>query len=137
MYSSNPIFGVGTNTFRFKCDNENFRYKSRSCSTHPHNFYIQLLAELGLIGFFFISSLVGYLAYFGIKQLSFLVKSEKDKAIPFNYFLLFIVNFVFWWPLITHMSFYNNWNNVLMMLPLGYLLRYLYNQKIKAYGNYK
>ena len=33
-----------------------------------------------------------------------------------------MILFIFWWPLIPHMSFYNNWNNVLMMLPLGFFL---------------
>ena len=130
MFKSNPIFGVGTNTFRFKCDKEIFYYKKDSCSTHSHNFYIQLLAELGIIGFFFISSFFGYLLYYGIKQLYFLLTAKKNKLISSEDFLFFILIFVFWWPLITHMSFYNNWNNVLMMLPLGYLLRYLYNNKI-------
>ena len=133
MFKSNPIFGVGTNTFRFKCDKEIFYYKKNSCTTHPHNFYIQLLAELGLLGFFFISSFFGYLVYYGIRQLYFLLMLKKNKLIPFEHFLFFIVIFVFWWPLITHMSFYNNWNNVLMMLPLGYLLKYLYNNKISKW----
>jgi len=130
MFKFNPIFGEGTNTFRFKCDKEIFYYKKNSCTTHPHNFYIQILAELGLLGFFFISSFFGYLVYCGLKQLFFLISSKKNKLIPFDNFLFFILNFVFWWPIIPHMSFYNNWNNVFMMLPLGYLLRYLYNNKI-------
>ena len=29
--------------------------------------------------------------------------------------------------------FYNNWNNVLMMLPLGFYMRYLYSSS--KYGN--
>ena len=130
MFNSNPIFGVGTNTFRFKCHKKIFYYKKSSCATHSHNFYIQLLAELGILGFFFILSFFGYLFYYGIKQFYFILMSKKNKLIPFEHFLFFILIFVFWWPLITHMSFYNNWNNVLMMLPLGYLLMYLYNNRI-------
>tara|TARA_B100000900_G_C20601142_1_gene725643 strand:+ start:151 stop:1446 length:1296 start_codon:yes stop_codon:yes gene_type:complete len=130
MFKSNPIFGVGTNSFRFKCDKDIFYYKKNSCTTHSHNFYIQLLAELGLLGFFFISSFFGYFVYYGIKQLYFLIISKENKLIPFEHFLFLIINFVFLWPLITHMSFYNNWNTVFMMLPLGYSLRYLYNNKL-------
>lgn len=127
MFQERPIFGVGTNTFRFQCEKEQFQYKPGSCTSHPHHYYIQILAELGLIGFLFIMSFVGYFLYVGLKQLYFLIKYQKEKLISFEQFLFFIIIFVNWWPLIPHMSLYNNWNNVLIMLPLGYLLRYLSN----------
>ena len=125
MFQDNPIFGVGTNLFRFQCEKEKFFYKDKGCTTHPHHFYIQILAELGLVGFFFILSFFIYLSWIGLRQLYFLFKSDSEHLISFGDFLFFMVIFVFWWPLIPHMSLYNNWNNVLMMLPLGYLLKLL------------
>ena len=44
MFQSKPIFGLGTNTFRIHCDKKKYKYKENSCTTHPHNFYIQILA---------------------------------------------------------------------------------------------
>ena len=128
MFQSHPIFGLGTNTFRLNCNKEKYQYKENSCTTHPHNFYIQILAELGLVGFLFI---ITFFCYF-VKKLSnqfiHIIRSKKEKMIKFENLLLFIVLFVFWWPLIPHMGLYNNWNNVLMMLPLGFLMRYLYSR---------
>ena len=125
MFQDNPIFGLGTNTFRFQCEKEKYFYKDGGCTTHPHHFYIQTLAELGLVGFFFIFGFFLYLLWKGLKQLYYLFISDNKRLISFDYFLFFMVIFVFWWPLIPHMSLYNNWNNVLMMLPLGYLLKIL------------
>jgi len=135
MFQESPIVGMGSNTFRFQCEKEQFQYKPGSCTTHPHHYYFQVLAELGLIGFVFILSFVGYFLFVGFKQLYFVLSGQKEKLIPFEQFLFFMIIFVYWWPLIPHMSLYNNWNNVLMMLPLGYLLRYLSNNKIKKNGH--
>ncbi len=128
MFQSQPIFGVGTNTFRIHCNKEKYKYKENSCTTHPHNYYIQILAELGIFGFLFIITFFIYLSYILIKQFNYLLSTKIKKLIEFKNLLFFIILFIYWWPLIPHMGLYNNWNNVLMMLPLGFLMRYLYSK---------
>ncbi len=129
MFKDQPIFGLGTNTFRYQCKKEKYIYKDKSCSSHPHHYYIQSLAELGAIGFLFIASFFIYISYFLIKQFISMIRSKKEKLIPFENFSFTLILFTYWWPLIPHMSLYNNWNNVLMMLPLGFFMRYLYSIK--------
>ena len=128
MFSQNPIVGVGTNLFRNLCEKKDFQYKKGSCTTHPHNFYIQLLAELGIIGFLFLFSFFIFLTILMIKQFSDLYLSKKGR-VSFKNFLIVLILFVFWWPLIPHMSFYNNWNNIFLMLPITYFLKYFYGKK--------
>ena len=55
MFKSNIIFGHGPKLFRELCNNSEYKHEF-SCSSHPHNTYIQLLAETGLVGFLFIFS---------------------------------------------------------------------------------
>ena len=129
MFLDNPFFGIGTNTFRFECKKIRYQYEKQSCSSHPHNYYIQILAEMGIFGFLAIIAFFFYLSYFILRQFFFLINNTNQKNIPFNIILSHIVLFVYWWPLIPHMSFYNNWNNVFMMLPLGFLMKYLYGNK--------
>ena len=128
MLADKPMFGIGTNLFRFKCNYPQYEYKTveGSCSTHPHNFYIQILAELGIVGFLFLALFFSYLLFINLRQFISLYIFKNDKFISFNLFLYSMILFIYWWPVIPHMSFYNNWNNVLMMLPLGFLMRYLY-----------
>ena len=128
MFIDKPFFGIGTNSFRVKCGDPQYLYKEMSCSTHPHQFYIQILAELGVFGFLFIFSFFIYLLTIGTKQLYYLIRSNKKKQISFETLLHPMALFVYWWPLIPNMSFYNNWNNVLIMLPLGFFLKYFYGR---------
>ena len=127
MFKDKPTFGVGTNLFRNLCDEQKYIYKEDSCTSHPHNIYIQLLAENGIFGFAFLLLFFLYLFYMLSKQFLNLIIFNNTKIIPFDKIMIFITLFVFWWPIIPHMSFYNNWNNALLMLPLGYLLSYRRN----------
>jgi O-antigen ligase len=53
IFMDNKIIGAGPNVFRYVCD----QYKPKidneynKCSSHPHNFAFQLLAETGSLGF--------------------------------------------------------------------------------------
>ena len=54
MFDENKIIGVGSNNFRKLCNEKKYFYSNSDydgCSTHPHNIYIQMLAENGIFGF--------------------------------------------------------------------------------------
>lgn len=109
--------------------NKKYFYKEGGCTTHPHNFYIQVLAEQGIVGILFILSLNFFLLYLLIRQLLSKIFPKKFKlTLPYNEFVIVLLLFVYFWPLIPHMSFYNNWNNIFLFIPMGYFLRNLYNK---------
>ena len=134
MFQDKPFFGIGTNLFRFQCNKPEYKYKTRSCNAHPHNFYIQIMAELGLVGLSFLILFFLFLSKFLLQQLMLNNKSPIKKELQPDFLLYLLILFIYWWPLIPHMSFYNNWNNILMMLPLGFFMRYLYSNT--NYGNF-
>ena len=67
MFKSKPYIGNGTKTFRFEC----LKINPKSCSTHPHNTYIQLLSENGLLGFIPVLLVFIILCYILLKDFIF------------------------------------------------------------------
>ena len=63
MFKGNILFGHGVKMFREICAKKDYYINERSCRTHPHNTYIQILAETGLLGFVFILSAFIYVSF--------------------------------------------------------------------------
>ena len=108
--------------------NNSYFYRN-GCNTHPHNFYIQILAEIGSIGFIFIFGLFLYLFYLLTKNLIFKYSNRKNLFSDSEICIL-IGFFVTLWPLTTNGNFFNNWINLISFYPLGFFL-FIFNKKIK------
>lgn len=95
IYKDNKFTGVGLKNFRLACKNEKYNVENildrnsiSSCTTHPHNVYMEILSELGTMGFV-------YFLYIIIIFYSYLFKSfwrnlvtKKNKYI-FSSILIF------------------------------------------------
>ena len=57
---------------------------------HPHNYYLEILTETGLIGFTIISVLFIYILYLGFYKKYFLTQNQEDYLITPFLFLFFI-----------------------------------------------
>ena len=139
MFLDKPLFGHGTKMFRYECKKYQFKTKKKiknafggyyrksyGCSTHPHNSYLQLLAETGIIGFLFIFSLFVFIGF----KIIFYIKKDSKFFFPESALLIGI--FINLWPIIPTGNFFNNWLNMIYFIPITY---YLYevnnNPKIK------
>ena len=107
--------------------------KVSGCNTHPHNFYFQLLAETGLIGFIYVLSIFLFLSVLLIKNIIFSI-NKNLKKLPESELCILIGFFLVLWPLTTNGNFFNNWINLINFYPLGiYLL--LKNERIDVSRN--
>ena len=129
MYKDNILFGVGVKNFRKFCSDEKYSLSNLSCSTHPHNIYIQLLAETGTLGFLFIFYVLCYFTYYIIKHFKLMFKSRY----LFNDFQICLLASILitLWPIAPSGNFFNNWLSIFYYLPFGFILQDIRLKNIK------
>ena len=123
MFEDNIFFGQGPNSFRYKCSVEKFKFENNfGCTTHPHNIYIQLLAEIGLVGFSFLFFCLVFIYFNIIKNVTnnFFKKIKKNN---FFFHSLLVTISLSLFPLVPTGNFFNNWMSMIFYLPVGFFLQ--------------
>ncbi len=120
IFKDNYILGVGPKMYREYCDKPEYS-AGNSCSTHPHNTYMQLLSETGLIGALPVIFLFFYICFIFLKQFWF-VYIKKIKAFSDYQICLMVSLFVSLWPIMPTQNFFNNWISIIYFIPVGFLL---------------
>jgi hypothetical protein len=128
MFKDRPIFGHGPKMFRVICKDEKYATGINPCMTHPHNFYVQLLAETGIIGFLFLFSILIYVLYSALRQLKSIIFRQKRPLTDYQVCLLAGI-LITVWPLTPDGNFFHNWLMVVYSLPVGFYLQSIYSKK--------
>jgi O-antigen ligase len=127
MFLDKPIFGHGPKMFRVICKDEKYTTGVTPCMTHPHNFYVQLLAETGIIGFSFLFSAFAYVLYCAYRQFKSIVLRQKRYLTDYQVCLLAGI-LITVWPLTTNGNFFHNWLMIVYSLPVGFYLHSIYGK---------
>jgi O-antigen ligase len=127
MFLDKPIFGHGPKMFRVICKDEKYATGVSPCMTHPHNFYVQLLAETGIIGFSFLFSAFAYVLYCAYRQFKSIVLRQKRYLTDYQVCLLAGI-LITVWPLTTNGNFFHNWLMIVYSLPVGFYLHSIYGK---------
>lgn len=114
VFFDNPLFGVGLKNYRLLSEEYMSGTKEMAklvANLHPHNYYIEMLCETGLMGMILMILLFFYWARVLIKL----------KPFSQNPFILggFIGVLVKLWPLSTSGSFFSNWNASIFWFLFG------------------
>ena len=126
VFKNNPWFGVGNKNYRIEtCDpNKTFINKEYYCLTHPHQVYIEMLSEHGIIGTIIILSIFFYLIFRIIKKII-----DSRNYIQAGCLVFLMINFI---PLLPSGSFFNNFNLTLFMI--NFSLMYAVNKETNIFS---
>ena len=120
MFKDNKILGVGVKNFRNFCGEEKYNISDYTCSPHPHNTYLQLLAETGILGFMIFFSAFILINYYLLSH--FLKKFKKIQLFSDLQICMIVAIYLTLWPLVPGGNFFNNWLNVIYYFPVGILM---------------
>tara|TARA_A100001011_G_scaffold96043_1_gene101049 strand:+ start:3945 stop:5210 length:1266 start_codon:yes stop_codon:yes gene_type:complete len=120
IFLDNKFLGVGVKNFRNFCNDKKYSEKEFGCSSHPHNTYVQILAETGIVGFLFLLYIFYYFSKFVLKHI-FLKFKGRYYFTDFEICVLSGI-LIYLWPLIPTGNIFNNWLNIAMILNLPFLI---------------
>ena len=125
MFIENPFIGIGPNNFRYLCSDPIYYVSKWSCSTHPHSITFQLLAEIGIIGFIAVYSLLAYFIYKSFR----LLRSNIFSNITFGMYSLQCSVIIYLFPLMITGNFFLSWYGFIYFLPISLFI--VYSNKVK------
>ena len=128
MFLDKPILGHGPKMFKVLCKDKRYAVGVFPCSSHPHNFYMQLLAETGIVGFSFLFLMFCYVIYIASQHLKSIVLKKKRYLTDYQVCLLSCL-LITTWPFSPNGSFFNNWLMIVYSLPVGFYLSSMHSKK--------
>ena len=106
-FQSAPLFGIGPDNYRLLCAEISTSQLDVDCNTHPHNFYIQIAAETGLVGLIAGLVMVGSIIWY---CLNFSIKNRENVIAA----TAFVVPLGLFFPIQSTADFFGQWNNIFM-----------------------
>ena len=128
VFKDYPFFGVGNKNYRV-ITTKNIENKINDdylLNTHPHQIYLELLSEHGLVGSIILLSIFFYLIF---KNLKIIILSRN--SIQLGCFTYLIINFL---PILPSGSFFNDFSSTLFWINLS--IMYACNKKTNIFTKY-
>ncbi len=123
-FADSPWLGIGTATYRLECPDLLPELSSFRCDNHPHNYYIQLLAETGIIGFLCGVLMIGSIILTTFKEA---ILNNRDVVSS----TAFIVPLAMFFPIQSTADFFGQWNNIFMWSAIAISLAAAHSEPMK------
>ena len=116
IFNNNKLFGVGFKNFRHESFHRQVNLgENIAVTTHPHQIHLELLSELGIIGYMIIISFLIYAIFDGYKIYKF--KNNKI-SLAATFFILATIL-----PLIPSGSFFTTYGATIFWTNFSFILR--------------
>ena len=117
----NKYFGGGIKNFRFYChERPNINKDSEFvCNMHPHNYYLEVLTETGVVGFTILSLIFFAVIYITFIKKYFLVSSLNNNNLIIPFIFLFLIEI---FPIRSSGSFFTTGNAVYVFMLIGIII---------------
>ena len=115
VFKENPVFGIGPANYRELSHKYLKNYPNYRADNHPHNFYIQLAAETGIIGLILGTTMMFTIIYHSFNKRKLF--DNKTFIPPF-----FVIPTAFFWPLASTADFFGQWNNLFVWTSISLAL---------------
>ncbi len=141
MFFEKPLIGQGPKMFRKLCNRYDYFEiiikkngdMYTGCSSHPHNTYVQLLSETGIIGAIIFSLGFFHILINFVKHLIFLF-FKKGKKLTDYQIVINVTALIVFWPFSPNGNLFNNWMLIIYSLSITlYVNEYFKYKKFKAY----
>jgi hypothetical protein len=115
----NKYIGGGIKTFRYNCHaRKNIEKDSTfKCNTHPHNYYLEILTELGIVGFVFLFIIFSLTVYISLVKKYFFKSALKNNHLITPFMLVFLAEI---FPIKSTGGFFTTSNATFIFLVLSF-----------------
>jgi len=110
VWEKNIFLGGGVKSYQYS--------GGGGCNQHPHNYYFEILSDLGIFGFLIIATLFYFILFKTLKKYRFNFDNDSTNTI-FPFFLVFFTEF---FPIRTSGSFFSTGNAAFIFIILGLLV---------------
>jgi len=128
VFLTNPIIGSGVKSFGIKCAELKIKDQNLYCLTHPHNIYLEILVNQGIIGtLIFIIFLIILLKKNYFEKL--LKKNTNEKKLSLIILLTLLISELL--PIRSFGSIFQTVNGTIFWFFLALMSSKLHNQKLE------
>ena len=129
-WKMNKYFGGGIKSYRYNCPYRTYSSPEErtTCNMHPHNYYLEILSDLGVFGMLYFL----YIVFSTFKSFIKIPKRSIEKYIAYPFLFILLIEF---FPLRSSGSIFTTTNSSIIFFALAVIVSMSKLAKLKSHNN--